>query len=36
MKKRILSENEESFKVQMYEIANEELYCQAEPVDKQD
>lgn len=25
---------DESFKVQMYEIANEELYCQAEPVDK--
>ena len=34
--KRILSEDEESFKVQMYEIASEELYLQAEPVDKQD
>ena len=32
--KRILSE--ERFKVQMYEIANEELYLQAEPVDKED
>lgn len=34
--KRIKSCGEESFKVQMYEIANEELYCQAEPVDKED
>lgn len=34
--KRILSENEEDFKVQMYEIANEELFNQAEPVDNED
>ena len=34
--KRILSENEEDFKEHMYEIAREELYNQAEPVDKQD
>ena len=34
--KRILSCGEERFKVQMYEIANEELYCQAEPVDNED
>lgn len=34
--KRITSEKEESFIVQMYEIANEELYCQAEPVDNED
>lgn len=27
-------EDEEDFKVHMYEIANDELYCQAEPVDK--
>lgn len=34
--KRITSEKEESFIVQMYEIANEELYNQAEPVDNED
>jgi hypothetical protein len=34
--KRITSEKEESFIVQMYEIANEELYAQAEPVDNED
>lgn len=34
--KRILSQGEESFKVHMYEIASEELYNHAEPVDKQD
>lgn len=34
--KRIGYYGEESFRVQMYEIATEELYCQSEPVDKQD
>lgn len=34
--KRIEYYGEESFKVQMYEVANEELYCQAEPVDNED
>lgn len=34
--KRILSQDKEDFKVQMYEIANEELYRFAVPVDKED
>lgn len=34
--KSIEDEDEESFNLQKCEIANEELYCQAEPIDKED